>query len=101
MGIQDAMNARRRDAHLFGDLANRAAFLAERQDLRMAEHEPRPAADAALLPRFRQTGVNPLGDEDALLFRDRGQVLALKTSNQKRYLYRPISVVQIKEQTLR
>jgi hypothetical protein len=49
MGIQDAMNARRRNAHLLGDLSNRAAFLGERQDLRVAEHEPRTAAGTSAM----------------------------------------------------
>ena len=61
------MDRCRRHAHLFGDLTNRGAFLAERQDPRMAQHEPWTAADTAPLARFRQAGMNALADANALL----------------------------------
>ena len=64
MLLHNAVNRGRRDSHLLGDLANRAAFLVERVDFPVVEHEPRAAADAALLARFRQTGVHTLADAD-------------------------------------
>src|SRR5215831_3315256 len=67
------MDRRPRDAHLFGDLANRPAVSIQLHDASAIEHQLRPAADAALLARSRQTSMNTLAEPDALLFGDHGQ----------------------------
>jgi hypothetical protein len=70
MRLQDPMDTGRRNTHLLGDLTDRGAFLTERQDLGVAQNQPRTAADAALLSRLGQAGLHALAEADVLRLRD-------------------------------
>jgi hypothetical protein len=67
MALQNALNASRRNAHFRRDLADGQTLLVELHDLRSIQNEPRPAADAALLPGLRQTCVDSVGETNAIV----------------------------------
>jgi hypothetical protein len=58
---------------LRGDLARSEPLFIQSSDALPIHHERRPAADAALLAGLRQSGMNTLGETDALLLCNRGQ----------------------------
>src|SRR5262245_60832384 len=67
------MDRRPRDAHLFGDLANRPPVSIQLHDASAIEHQLRPAADAPLLAGSSETGMHTLAEPDALLLGDHRQ----------------------------
>ena len=73
MALENPVNGCWRATHLRRDFTDGISVSVQLRDPLAVQNQPRPPADAALLARLRQAGVDSLGDANALLLGDASQ----------------------------